>query len=146
VAGEQDDADRRGIPDTTTCTKPLEKGLWGLVSKLLTGRSSLGPVISGGMKHCWLWGIEETVGDAVFRNRNEVRRHTSAVPRIGQSELSTIWRTKIMGYEESNAAGAWRYGGAADGVVGPRPVSITWRWPTLQIGQSGGRSSMTIVD
>ena len=54
-------------------------------------------VISGGMKHCWLWGIEKTVGDAVFKDRNEVRRHTSAVPRIGQSELSAIWRTKIMG-------------------------------------------------
>jgi predicted dithiol-disulfide oxidoreductase (DUF899 family) len=25
AAGEQDEADRRGIPDTTTCTKPLEK-------------------------------------------------------------------------------------------------------------------------
>ena len=52
---------------------------------------------------------------------------------------------RSWGYEESNAAGAWRYGGAAAGVVGPRPVSITWRWPTLQIGQSGGRSSMTIA-
>ena len=41
AAGEQDEADRRGIPDTTTCTKPLEKGLWGLVSKLLTGRTSM---------------------------------------------------------------------------------------------------------
>jgi len=57
----------------------------------------VGPVISGGMKHCWLWGIEKTVGDAVFKDRNEVRRHSSAVPRIGQSELSAIWRTKIMG-------------------------------------------------
>jgi hypothetical protein len=25
AAGEQDEADRRGIPDTTTCTKPLER-------------------------------------------------------------------------------------------------------------------------
>ena len=61
----------------------------------------VGPVISGGMKHCWLWGIEKTVGDAVFKDRNEVRRHTSAVPGIGQSELSAIWRTKIMGAMKS---------------------------------------------
>src|SRR5215467_7186729 len=36
---------------------------------------------------------------------------------------------RSWGYEESNA-GTWRYGAAA--VIGPRPRSVTWRWPTLQ--------------
>jgi hypothetical protein len=58
------------------------------------------------------------VGDAVFTDRNQVRRHTSAVPAMGQSVLVRDLARKIMGYEESNV-GAWRYGAAAVAVVGP---------------------------
>src|SRR5215467_7389021 len=44
TAGEQDEADRRRIPDTTTCTKPLEKAM-GIGFQVADRRTCRSPLL-----------------------------------------------------------------------------------------------------
>src|SRR5712691_1816825 len=143
-AGERDKADRRRIPDTTTCTKPLGQSYGDWFPICRRGHQDccvFKLVIGGGLRPWWALRIGEMRGEGVFMDRNDPRGHTWAVPGVGRVCWSGIWRIRIMGYKESNA-GTWRY---ATTVAGPCPQSTTRRWPTLQTGQSGRCGSMTVA-
>jgi len=148
AAGEQDEADRRRIPDTTTCTKPLEKGLWGLVSKLLTGAPACLPCGARDQRReeALLAVVNRKNGGRCCFHGSE-RGETTHLDCAGNAAICVRPQFGVhrsWGYEESNA-GIWRYGAAAAAGIDPRPQSVTWRWPTLQTGQSGWRGSMTMA-